>query len=576
MTRANVFQLTTLLLLVFVIGLATLWQWQRWRTTSTTPVPAAALATPQPGGVLVRGATVEPDHLNPIYATNTSSLAIIEKLYPPLVGQDPTTGAAGISGLAEKWTFAEEGHLLTLTLYQDLRWSNGEPLTTEDIRFTYQLLQDPAVDSPYQPNFANVRQVDPLDDRTIQLRLATPDCTILQTLRQPIIPAHLYQGDVERFLATDPQQPLAVSAGPFTFVDHIDRRGDAEGQSRIILRRNPFYRFGAPFVERWELHIFHDEATAWAQLTAGAVDLMPLEPERFASVAAVPEVALYTAPRDSITFLALNLADPDLPQNGRAADGTLLPQSAHPILGDRQVRRAVAHAIDNEMLLQNGYGENAFPLQSYLLPSIKWAHHDQLQPYLYDPAQARETLAAAGWHDEDGDGIRERAGERLQLTLLTNADSPARVKMARQLPPQLQAVGIELQVVVASFEELTATLLDQTYDVALIGWNNLGAEPANSDFWHSRQDLPGQGANFVSFQDREVDQWLDEARTAPACEGGYRVTRYQQIQERIHRELPYIILGGRLQGWAYRTEWQGVTPQPWQVDYNVSQWWQGQ
>ncbi|MCB0064833.1 MAG: hypothetical protein KDE19_22065 [Caldilineaceae bacterium] len=595
MTRLQTLQLTVLLALLFLAGLATLWMRQQHinespsspegissqavaaqETVPPTPFPnqtqdlpqsvtSSPNGVPQSGGVFVEGVSLAPDHFNPIFTTNATSLSIIEKLYAPLVGQDPVTGAASISGLAKQWSFSDDGRTLTLTLHDGLQWSDGEPLTARDVGFTYRVIQDPATASPYQPNFANVTAVLTPDDRTVQLTLAVPDCAIFQTLHQPILPAHLYGGDVAQFQATDLTYTPTVGAGPFTFVDRIG--------ARILLQRNPRYRLGAPLLERWEVHVLSEAEAQWSQLRAGELDLISLEVEQFARVASMPTVTLYTAPRDSITFLALNLADPTDASPGRSVTGERIPQTPHPILGNRQVRQALAQGIDYATLLTRVYGSSGVQMASYLLPSITWAHNDELARYTYQPTVADDLLVAAGWVDRDGDGIRERDGRPLQLHLLTNEDSSSRLQLAQLLAAQLHAIGVDVQVDALPFAALTTRLLGQQYDLVLIGWDNLGAEPANSDFWHSRQDEPGQGANFVSFQDAEVDQWLDEARNAPDCDGGYRAARYRLVQERIHQELPYIIIGGQLRGWAYGSQWQEVAPQPWSFDYNVHRWW---
>ena len=161
-----------------------------------------------------------------------------------------------------------------------------------------------------------------------------------------------------------------------------------------------------------------------------------------------------------------------------------------------------------------------------------------------------------------------------------SSEASALARLAELIRLQFQAVGIDLQVAVQPFDLLTNALLGQRYDMVLIGWDTLGAEPGNSDFWLSQQDLPTEfddngigGANFTSYQNVAVDLWLTEARTHPSCDGGYRTQRYQQVQERIYADLPYIVLGSPYQGWVYRAEWQGITPQPWSFAHNIQRWW---
>ena len=127
-------------------------------------------------------------------------------------------------------------------------------------------------------------------------------------------------------------------------------------------------------------------------------------------------------------------------------------------------------------------------------------------------------LEEAGWTDPDGDGVRARAGVPLRLTLQTNADNPLRVRLSEFVAAQLRPVGFDIVVHPMGFEELTDTLLGQRYDMVVIGWENLGADPGNSPFWHSRDDVPGAGFNFTSFQDADVDNLLDAALQNPTCD----------------------------------------------------------
>jgi peptide/nickel transport system substrate-binding protein len=174
--------------------------------------------------------------------------------------------------------------------------------------------------------------------------------------------------------------------------------------------------------------------------------------------------------------------------------------------------------------------------------------------------------------DIDGDGVRERNGQPLRLTLLTNDDSPARMAMGALISEQLDRLGIAVQFSLAPFEQMRAHLLNQQFDLAIAGWENLGADPATAAFWHSRNDTPGAGLNFVSFQDVDVDVWLDEAAQLPGCAPAARGARYRQVQQRLQEQLAYVIIGGRLNHWGYQNRWQNIKPGPWGWLHNVHAW----
>ncbi len=522
----------------------------------------------QAGGIFVQVVERDADTLNPLLTTNPTSLAVLRKIYPALLDQDPASGLtiAG-GGLAADWQFASDGRAITFTLHSGVMWSDGAPVTARDVKFTYDAIRDPAIANPYRDNFANVNDIQlvPGDDQRVVLQLATADCAILQALYQPILPSHLY-GSATAAELTDPALWPQISAGPFALLEWTPN-------SRITLVRNPTYWAGAPNLERWEFHVMPDPLVRLQALLDGKADWLELAPAQIAQAQANADLTIYQTLADRLTFVALNQADPQAPQTGRTALDELAPQAAHPILGDQRVRQALAQAIDYTQVLNDVYGNRGRQLGTYVLPTISWAHAAELAPTPFDRAAAQQLLAAAGWVDSDGDGVRERDGVRLALSLITNTDSSERVQLGPLLVAQWQAIGVAVTFQALPFDTVTNQLLAQTYDMVLIGWDNLGADPINSDFWHSRYDTPGSGTNFVSYQNAQVDAWLDQARTAPACDPTLRGTLYRAVQEQIAQDLPYILLSGQMKAWAYPTEWQELRPAPWRFDSNVQAWW---
>jgi peptide/nickel transport system substrate-binding protein len=240
-------------------------------------------------------------------------------------------------------------------------------------------------------------------------------------------------------------------------------------------------------------------------------------------------------------------------------------------LGDLAVRQAIAAAIDYERIISEVYNNRAYRAASYVPAVVTWAHAGNLSMPTYDPARAEQLLTGAGWID-DGNGVRLRAGQPLRLSIRTNDDNPKRIEIARLLAEELEAIGVEVELTVVPFGQLTADLLDQRFDLVVIGWENLGADPGNSPFWHSQADIPGTGFNFTSFHDAEVDSWLDSAMRLPGCDLNQRSAIYGQVQERIASQLAYVLLAGQENAWVYQNRWQGISPGPWDIDYNVTSW----
>ena len=521
-----------------------------------------------------------PATFNPLFATDPAAQSIIDKLYPRLVGQDPNGGFIVPSALAEHWQISPDGRTYTFNLRTGIRWSDGEPVTANDFKFTYDALASPQVQSPYRDRTVGIAGIEAPDPSTVVVNLLGPNCAVLHSLGQPLLPSHKFAADFSDLASNPLNQKPTVSAGPFLFADHL--AADQISAEKILLTRNPDYWQGAPQIDSWEVRVIADPNARRQALADGLVDLAYFTPDETsdeipdgatgALQAMSATVTVKYLPADGYSFLALNLADPANPQPGTPGDSSSVVQAPHPILGDLAVRQALAASIDYDRIINEVYHGRALRTASYVPSAVNWAYAADLPLPAYDPTQAEQLLTSAGWVDDDGDGVRTRGGQPLHLSLRTNEDNPKRVAMARLIAEQLSALGIQIDLQVVSFDELTADLLGQRFDMVVIGWENLGADPGNSPFWHSQADIPGTGFNFSSFHDDEVDKWLESATQLSGCDLNSRGDLYKQVQQRVAGQLPYIFLAAQESTWAYQSRWQGIEPGPWGIEYNVASW----
>lgn len=525
--------------------------------------PSAPPAFPNDDGsagpaIFVEAVAQDVDTFNPVLTTNPTSLAVARKIFPALLGLDEQSGLPVPTALVETWAPSPDGRSYTFTLRSDRAWSDGQPVTAWDVQFTFAALTSEAVQSPYRAALASIEQVVVINDQTLVVTFQQADCSLLHRLRHPLLPSHRYAVDFGDLRDNPLNLAPTVNAGAFRFDEW--RPGDA-----IRLVRSPDTRDegeGAPPVDEWHYRIQPDAALQVAELLAGQLHAASIPADLVAMVAGDERVVLHQVPGDSFSFLALNLADPQAPQAGQDAAGRLVAQTPHPILGEPWVRRAVALALDTAPLLAIAYGEQSYRLPSYVLPTVDWAYDQSLTPLPYAPAEAATLLDEAGWV-MGADGVRTRGSVPLALRLITNDDNAARVQMGTLAQQQLAQAGIAVEFTPLPFEAMAAALLGQQFDLALAGWEQIGPDPAASTFWHSRDDRPGVGLNVVSFQDAELDRWLDEAAAWPGCAPEPRGERYRLAQQRLYAETPFIVLGGPLVTWAYDARWQHLTPGPW-------------
>ncbi|MEM7536764.1 MAG: ABC transporter substrate-binding protein [Chloroflexota bacterium] len=502
--------------------------------------------------------------LNPILSANSTSINIAEKIFPVLIGLDANTGMLIPSELAETWGIADDGRTYTFTLRDDILWSDGTPVTAQDVKFTYDAILDEAVQSPFRLSMQQIESVEAVSDTELTVSLVSPNCSALMALRRPLLPSHLYADDFSDLRTNSQSEMPTIGAGPFLFGERV------RGQ-RVSLVPNDSYGGGTPSIEQWTYLVVPDMDERQQMMVEGKIDLVSLDTDEIALLDDVAGTTMYRYASDGYHFISLNLGDPSNPQPGRDA-GDLLAQDPHPILGDVNVRLALAHAIDYDQIINEVYEGEGYRLGSYISPIVEWAFDDSIEPYAYDIELASQYLADAGWADSDDDGILDKDGVPLQLSLTTNEDNNRRVQAGELLEEQFAVIGVDAQFEAQPFEMVTGHLLGQTYDMIIIGWENLGPDPATSTFWQSDADVPNQGLNMTSFQSEEVDKLVERAMILPGCEPSDRAGEYSEVQRIIHEEVPYIFLSGSLDAWVYADRWANVDPAPWTFDHNLQGW----
>jgi len=520
----------------------------------------------EPGGVWTRAILNDASILNPILSSDSTSSAVHTMIFPALIGQDPFTGALVPDGsISEGWTVSDDGLVWTFTLRDDVFWSDGEPVDAADFKFTYDAIASDAVESPRKPNVEKIASIETPDPKTVVVTFTEVKCDGLGDLGLGLLPSHLYADDFSDIMDNELNESPAVSAGPFVFQSWT--RDD-----NVIITRNDNYFLGAPYMDGMIYKIIPDPGAQLSALQSGEISVMGLQPAQVASVENDPNFNLFHANDDGYDYIGLNLANPGNPQPGRDEDGNLVEQDPHPILSDLNVRKAIAHSLDYDAIIEQVYLGQGYQIASNVLPAVPWAHDSSIAPYAYDPELAAQLLEEAGWVDSDGDGVREKDGQTLTLGLLTNAGNRTRENLGVLAQDQLNSVGFDIQFEAIDFGTLVGQLLGQTYDMVIIGWTGLGSDPNDDAFWSTKYDTPDSGFNFVSYQNPEIDQLLEDGLNVPGCSEEERAPIYQQIQQTIHDDVPYVFISGGVGNTAYTKDWAGIDPGEWLFYWNVEQW----
>jgi len=367
---------------------------------------------PVAGGTAVVAVADEPDVLNSLIRTSAVAgmvLSLVEasltELAPDLTWEPQ---------IAASWELAPDSLSLTYHL-RPWRWEDGTPLTSRDVRLGWQLLTDPRVGSPRADLLREVVDITTPDPATVRYHFAAPPADPMTATFHAIVPAHVVGGlDPDR-LASWPLNRRPLASGPFRLESWVPG-------AQLVLERNPLHVLEPAYLDRVVLRIMPDETARVLALEAGEVDL-------------VVDVPAATARRlDGHPDIALHEV------SGRVF-GFLMWNTRRPQLASAEVRRALSLAIDRDRFVDDLLGGFAEPAASYL-PPILWNHHEGLRSDPFRPDSARTLLAAAGWIDADGDGVRERDGRRLELEIIYRSGDRVREDGAVVLRQNLRDVGV--------------------------------------------------------------------------------------------------------------------------------------
>jgi peptide/nickel transport system substrate-binding protein len=233
------------------------------------------------------------------------------------------------------------------------------------------------------------------------------------------------------------------------------------------------------------------------------------------------------------------------------------------------MRQALAAGINKQELIDGvllGMGKPAtgpFPPQS-------WAYDPSVTDIPYDPASARAALEHLGWKDTDGDGYRERNGQKLAFTIMTNQGNKMRALSAEIIQAQLKKIGVQVHIRIIEWSAFVHQFIDQrNFEAVLLGWS-LSRDPDQYAIWDSHQTGEGQ-YNFVSYRNEEVDRLLTAGRTT------FNQPERQRIYHRIHRiladDLPYLFLYYPEALPVIHKRFRGPEVAAARIGWNFDQWW---
>jgi peptide/nickel transport system substrate-binding protein len=499
--------------------------------------------------VVVRfGTTNSLDSLNPFKAVEVPSYEVVNMQYNLLV-QFSQEDLSPVPGLAESWEASEDGLTWTYHLNPDATWSDGEPVTSEDVKYTYERIQEEE-QGTYIDYVRQIDRIETPDDQTVVLHTKKASVLML-SIWVPILPKHVWEevpADESKTFKNEP----AVGSGPFQAQEW--RRGQF-----VRLVKNPHYFRSEPAVDEIVIQFYDNPDTMVQALKQGEVDFIDSIPTRlFQSLEGEQQIETLSSSDAGFTELGFNLYEPN-PQVIEEFDA---PETStgHPALLDARVRQAINWAIDEQELTDKvllGEGQ----VGSTLVPPPLAKYHLELEESEvmgFDIARAQELLAEAVWEDTDGNGVVDKDGEDLELRLYVRSESTDTIKVGTFISDWLEQAGIRVNTKAVSDNTLTDDIYAADYDMFIWGW---GSDP-DPDFILSVLSC-GQ---FMFWSDtfwcnEEYSRLYEEQKTQLDLDE--RAETIHEMQRIAYEESPYVIFFYDNALEAYRTDtFTGWTRQP--------------
>lgn len=485
------------------------------------------VVAPVAGGTYTEGLVGQPIAINPLLtASNDPDRDLIEVFYSPL------------SRLIETIKEGEDHKTWSVFLKPDLRWSDGEPLTSDDLVFTIETINDPESHSPIAPLWQGV-SVERLSERETRFSLRTPYAffeTSLQNLY--VVPRHIFGTIPPANLRLSNYNLEPVGSGPYRLRSFIKRKDGFI--TDYLTEANPNYPDGEVLIKNLAFKFFDSSENALSAFNRREIDgLGGLDYRALQKIKISHTVAVVPMPRYYAIFLN---------------------QNAHLALKDLAVRTALARGADRGGVLSNVLRDNGLLMYGPLHPGIEGYVSTFGSIDRYDPEGAANILDKAGWKLKP-DGVRAKTigGGEVELSFnLVVPDISFLNDTAAVLRDAYQRIGIRLKIESLSPAEINArSLKERDYQMILFG-NILKNTPDIFSFWHSSERF-FPGLNLSLYENRGVDTMLESVRKD--FDRASRLNTLTRLQTTIHNDYPAIFLFSPSYLYVHQKDLGGFTTQ---------------
>ncbi len=481
--------------------------------TSEQVVARAAAQSEQPvkGGTFITVGDQDVSTLSPDNDGETVIWAVVVQIHDSLYEVNEQYELQ--PSLAESYEASADGKTYTFKLRQGVKFHNGDPFTSADVKYTYDWIKDPKNASTRQSSVELVKSVDAPDDATVLVNLTDADATFMVSTA----PLFIYPSKYHKEVGEEKYSGAPVGTGPFKLKEWIPAQ-------RTTLEANQEYFRGQPNFDSWQMDIVPEANGRWAALDTGKADnsVWLLNAEDNNSIVKSGNFTVYMTLNNAVNHFPLN--------------------NEKPQFTDVNVRKALLMAIDRQAFIDDVFLGQAVLATSNLSPNVKKFYNKNVPTYDFDPDGANKLLDEAGWA-KGSDGIRAKDGTQLKFTLAIKQGDTARRPEAELAQQWFKDIGVQMEI--QEVTDMVSGMIEGKYEGALFNWV-YGGGSGEPD---ARDTLSSTGANnFSHFKNPEMDDLLRKG--VLELDDAKRIEIYNRVQEIVAENVPFLYFL-HLQGYSF-------------------------
>lgn len=482
------------------------------------------------------GTETDFDTLNPFSTELMMTMELFLLTYDPLVRISDTQET--IPALAKEWEVSDDSLTWTFRLNEGVTWHDGEPFTSADVKFTYDLMLDNELGYLYLSYLTGITDVSCPDDYTVVITTEAPKPNMLIN-PTPILPEHIWSKVAVADIPTDPNEGV-IGTGPYKY--------DSKGDGFVKVVKNPDY-FGEGGMADSIVFTYYENTDSMAQaLKIDEIDAaMSLNPAQYGQLEAEESIDVISGSVLGFTQVGINMYDGD-------------ESKGNPLLKDKAVRQAIHLATDKQKIVDMAYYGAGEPGTVLINPGDYFYYDVPAADRLdFDAAAAAALLEENGYKDSDGDGVRESAdGDRLSFSLISIADNVEEVKAAQIIADGAAQAGIEINLETMDDGALGDKIYAWDYDMFIWGW---GGDLDPSVMLNILTSSEIGSSNEPGYDNPDYDKLYAEQDTMLDKAARKKLT--DEMQRMVYEDSPYIILvyDQYVQGYN-KDKWTGLKQIP--------------